>query len=351
MKTLRWTRALAVAGYGLAIIAASLASATQASAGSYSRPGFCIPIMNAPVAMAQGQPFNQKISVTYCQPHKWAKGAHQVDVLTAGAGYTGSYWDWPQNPSLYSYVNKTLGQGRAAVTYDRVGSGASSKPLSTDVTLASDAYVLHQIVQVLRAGGYGFQRINSIGHSYGSGVVIHEAATYKDVSTVVLTGYLHNPRNPIVSTRNYPANQDPLFAASGLDNDYLTSKPNTRGLSFYSSLADPQVIAYDEAHKDIVSRNAFIGYAVQQGTPAGSNTSNAITVPVLEIVGQQDVIFCSDPVVLDCANAAAVQAYETPFFAPGKLTTAAVPGTGHDIALHPNANQSFQTINNWIKTH
>lgn len=355
------TSRLAAAVLTTGIFVASAAVPVSASSStSYHLPGFCTRV-TLPASLGAGKPYDQKLSATYCQPFKWAPGAHQVDVLTAGATYTGSYWNWPVNPALYSYVGKTLymgndsdpmNAGRAVVIYDRIGTGQSSRPASTDLTLDAEAYVLHSIVQTLHFGGYGFQKVNSIGHSYGSGVVIQEAGTYKDVSRVVVTGYLHDARNPIVATRNYPANQDPKFAGLGLDNGYLTSKPGTRGSSFYSASGDPAVIAYDEVQKDVVPLTGFLGYAAQQGAPAATNISASITVPVLAVTGQQDLIFCSNAAVLDCTNQAAVQAFEAPFYSGAPNFTAyTVPNTGHDVALHPSANDSFGVINSWIKSH
>ena len=330
-------------------------SAAPGGGQPYRLPGKCIEL-KVPVSLGDGMPYDQKLAATYCQPKNWAAGPHQIDVLTAGATYTTSYWNWPVRPEVYSYVGKTLAAGRATLAYDRIGTGESSRPLSTQLTLDAEAYVLHSIVKVLHFGGYGFQQINSIGHSYGSGIVIKEATTdYGDnakVSRVVITGYLHDPRNPIVATRNYQANQDPKFAGEGLDDGYLTSRPGTRGISFYSAAGEADVIAYDEIQKDVVPRTGFIGYAAQQGAPAGSNMSNSITVPVLAVTGQQDLIFCSDPAVLDCTNQAAVQAYEAPYYtgAPN-FTSYTVPNTGHDVALHPSADDSFDQINSWIRTH
>jgi pimeloyl-ACP methyl ester carboxylesterase len=197
---------------------------------------------------------------------------------------------------------------------------------------------------------FGVQ-VNSFGHSYGSGVVLQEAKQYQDVNRVVVTGYLHDPRNPAVAVNNYPANQDPKFATSGLDNGYLTSKPNTRKASFYNAAtADQDVVDYDEGHKDVISLTAFLGYAAQQGAPASTNISKEIHVPVMAVVGQQDLIFCSNPAVLDCSNAAAVRAYEAPFYANApKFKAYVVADTAHDVALHPSAQTSFDAINQWIK--
>lgn len=336
---------------GVFVASAAMPASASSSHGSYRLPGFCAQV-TVPVALGADKPRNQKLSATYCQPYQWAKGTHQVDVLTAGATYTSSYWDWPVNPELYSYVGNTLDAGRATVAYDRIGTGKSSRPASTDLTLDAEAYVLHSIVQTLHLGGYGFQKINSVGHSYGSGIVIQEAGTYKDVSRVIVTGYLHDARNPIVATRNYDAGLDPRFTSLGLGSGYLTSKPDTRGLSFYSAAGDPAVIAYDEAHKDVVPLTGFLGYAAQQGAPAATNMSRNINVPVLDVTGQQDVIFCSNALVLDCANEAAVQAFEAPFYAGAPSFTAhTVANTGHDVALHPSATSSFSTINTWIKNN
>ena len=64
--------------------------------------------------------------------------------------------------------------GRAAFDYDRIGTGASSHPLSTELTIDSEAYVLHQIVSWLRASE-GYSQVNLIGHSLGSVISIQEA--------------------------------------------------------------------------------------------------------------------------------------------------------------------------------
>src|SRR4051812_7918891 len=54
--------------------------------------GWCVPF-TVPVAAAPGTPHNWKVAATYCQPHKWTPGKHEVDILTHGSTYTASYWD------------------------------------------------------------------------------------------------------------------------------------------------------------------------------------------------------------------------------------------------------------------
>jgi pimeloyl-ACP methyl ester carboxylesterase len=319
-----------------------------------SHKGWCASLI-LPVSPAPEQPRSWQVFVDYCQPFHWPRGQQrEVDVLTHGATYTHTYWDWSQDPGLYSYVGKTLTDERATLNYDRIGNGASSRPLSTEITMASDAYVLHQLIRGLRFLGY--KQINSVSHSYGAGVAVAEATTdYGDgikASTQVLTGYLHRPSNPAVTAGNYPANQDPKFTGLGLDDKYLTSRPGVRGTSFHSLTSDPDVVALDDKNKDLVSLTGLLGFLGARNVPAATNISNSIKVPVLVIGGEQDAIFCYDPAVFDCANQALLTANEAPFYAgASNFEVMAEPGSGHDLTLHPSADSSYEKISSWIQSN
>lgn len=304
------------------------------------------------VALAADQPTNQTIAATYCRPLVWAKGAHEVDVLTPGATYNRTYWDWPQNSSLYSYVDKTLAAGRATFDYDRMGSGGSSHPLSASITLESDAYVLHQIISWLH--GQGFAQANSEGHSYGSLVAMQEAGTYNDESRLIITGLLHIPAPGLAKAADffYPAMLNPHFLGQKLDPGYLSGIPGTRGLFYDTSSADPSVIAYDNAHPDTVTTTGFATAVATLESLPGFSITDKITAPVLLIDGQEDVFFCSPPQIVSCANPTAIRAYEAPYYASvASLSAVTIPNTGHDLALHPSANTSFSNINTWINSH
>lgn len=307
-----------------------------------SHKGVCLssPVSVAPAA---GQPRDWRVQVTLCQPFRFTR---EVDVLTHGATYTGSYWDWPQQPALYSYVGRTLAAGRATLNYDRIGNGASTRPLvAAEITMASDAYVLHQLVGLVRSLGY--RQVTSISHSYGSGVALAEASTYQDVDGLVLSGYLHRPSNPAVTAGNYPAWQDDMFS-DDLDPQYLTSRPGVRGSSFHSPTSDPAVVAFDDAHKDLVALSGLLGFLGARGVPAATNISNLVTVPVLVLNGQQDAIFCYQPATFDCADAVAVTNNEAPYYAHvASFAVVTIADSGHDLTLHPSAATSFQIINDW----
>lgn len=332
-----------------ALILAPIPAAAKASNGpELHRPGWCLDV-DLKVSPAPGAPRDWTVATTYCQPFRWAHGvrSRHIDVLTHGATYTRQYWDWPEDSQIYSYVDRALADGRAVLNYDRIGNGDSTRPLSTEITMATDAYVLHQLIGLLRL--LGFRHIASVSHSYGSGVALEEAARYNDVSTVVLSGYLHRPSNPAVTAGNYPANQDPKFAAAGLDNGWLTTRPGVRGTSFHSASSDPAVITNDEERKDLVSLTGLLGFLGARGVPAGGNVSNLVTVPVLVVVGQEDFIFCYNPATFDCANQDALEANELPFYEHASaFKVISIQGSGHDLTLHPSAPFSYNIISEWV---
>lgn len=303
-----------------------------------SRAGWCL-ALQVPVG-AQG-----KVGATLCTPFRAARGGRSVDVLTAGSTYTRAYWDWPGFGGRYSYVGRALRDGRGTLAYDRIGNGTSTRPTSsTAITMATDADVLHRLVVGLRALGY--RHVNSVSHSYGSGVALAEAATFNDVDALVLSGYLHRPSNPLVTAGNYPANQDPKFAAAGLDDGWLTTRPGARLYGFHAVDSDPVLVAQDEQDKDIVSRTGLLDFLSQRGAPAATNVSRLVAVPVLVLVGQRDAIFCLDQAVFDCADQGALDANEAPYYVD--VTVASQWGSGHDLALHPTAGESYDTISDWL---
>ena len=324
------------------LLMAAPASANTTTVTWPKRPGFCLPF-TMKVAPSDTAARNWTVAAVYCQPFRWTPGQPRaVDVLTHGATYTHTYWDWPQTG--YSYVNRTLASGRATLSYDRIGNGASTRPASTEVTMATDAHVLHQLICLLEL--FGFKEINSISHSYGSGVALQEAFTYGDVDRVVVSGYLHRPSNPAVTAGNYPANQDPKFADAGLDNGWLTSRPGVRGTSFHAPDSDPALVAADEDQKDLVSLTGLLGFLGARGVPAGDNISRTLEIPVLVLLGEQDAIFCYQPAVFDCSDQATVESNEFPYYQ--KPTVVTVPGSGHDLTLHPSNETSYGAVDRFV---
>jgi pimeloyl-ACP methyl ester carboxylesterase len=317
-----------------------------------SNKGDCQEV-SIPVALAAGQPKNKTIHGELCSP--WSSTPDTVDVLSPGGTYDSLYWDFPFEDYKHSYVDRTLSAGRATFNFDHIGTGESSKPLSALVSLESDVYTMHQVVQWLR-NEKNFGDVTMVGHSAGSIAALYQASKYKDdADRIVATGFMHSPGFKfllVAAGGLYPAALDPQFIGKMLDVGYLTTTPGTRERSFYSSSADRKVIAYDDAHKGILSAVEAEGLIGEILLPAALNSSRNVTAPVLTVVGDQDPL-CGPPLVgVDCNSSASVQNYEKPFFPQAKNYTAHVmPDTGHNLPLHPSADQSFNVINNWIKTH
>lgn len=307
--------------------------------------------INLSVSMTMGQPANQTLAGTLCQPTTWAVGPHQIDVMVHGAGFNSSYWDFPTQAPKYSYVSKTLRAGRATFAYDRIGTGVSSKPLAASITFDSDVYELHQVVGWLRNSGK-YTQVNSIGNSLGSAIVIGEASSYKDIDRLIVTGGVRAVGTLFtkIPSSFYPAMLDPKFVGL-LDPDYITTTPGSRYALFFNGTADPAVVAADENLKDKVSATEMsAGIAEVMLTPPALNISQSITVPVFSIVGDQDNLSCG--LLLNCSDPAALQAEEAAYYPnAASITTYAVPNTAHALTLHPTADLSFNKINDWINNH
>jgi pimeloyl-ACP methyl ester carboxylesterase len=270
-----------------------------------------------------------------------------VEILVAGFTYDHAYWDFPYQPQTYSYVQAATTAGYVTYDIDRLGTGRSSYPPSELLTASAHVYALHQLVARVRTE-FPAVPVVTVGHSAGSGTVLQEAATYADTDGVILTGLLHEPEpaGAQLFASFYPANADPAFSGLRPDPGYLTTQPGLRGPDFYNMLvADPVVIGWDEATKST-------GSSTELGTGDTAflaSTSQAIQVPVLLAVGQDDASFCSDAVGLSCDDSAAVLARESADFSPAAVLEAYVlPLSGHDINLHPNAPLWFAAANDWM---
>jgi hypothetical protein len=275
-----------------------------------------------------------------------------VAVLVPGATYNQTYWDFPYQPDTYNFRLAMNDAGYATFTVDRLGSGASSHPLSALLTSTGQAAAVHQVIQDLRAGtigGRAFAKVVIGGHSLGSTIAILEAGTYHDDDGVLLTGIAHqlNPSSLLddllVSLR--PAFLDPAFADKGYDPGYMTTVPGTREADFYDpDTTDPAVLAVDEATKDVVTDTELAdGVGIGILTPY----SLAITAPVLIADGTNDQLVCRS-LTGGCASAAALHAQESPYYgAAACLQTFVLPDSGHDINLATDTGLYHQAAIAW----
>src|SRR5579863_8856968 len=161
----------------LAFIGVIIAPAPAKAA---SDMGSCQPFY-VPVALVEGQPLQYTIYSELCNPTSGPSQA--IQLLVPGGSYGHIYWDFPYEPETYSYVHAANAAGYSTLNIDRIGTGLSSHPL-LNVTMGTNAYVIHELVQALLAGQIGnqvFSRVLLVGHSLGSVAAWIEAGTYHDV--------------------------------------------------------------------------------------------------------------------------------------------------------------------------
>lgn len=224
----------------------SLAAAAPALAGQDAGAGRQCRDVQVPVALVEGQPADERIYGTLCTPS--GQSPETIQLLVHGGVYTGVYWEFP-DPSggtdRYDYAAAANRAGFATLAIDRIGSGRSSHPLSTKITLESNVFTVHQVVQAIRRGeitspgGEQFHKVVYVGHSYGTGVGWFLATDYgEDLDAAVFTGSAHTGTVTgalVLFTILYPAALDPKFAGDGLDPGYLTTL-RVPGTSFCTSL-------------------------------------------------------------------------------------------------------------------
>ncbi|TQM78249.1 alpha/beta hydrolase family protein [Saccharothrix saharensis] len=318
------------------VVALLLASLTPAPA---SAAASCREV-DAPVTVL-GR--TEVVHGTLCVP---APGATTVQLLVPGSTYNSSYWDFPDGRHSFRAAQNAAGIATFAV--DRLGTGRSSKPLAVTLTAFVQADALHQVVRGLRSGEYGprFGRVVIGGHSLGAAISAVEAATYRDVDGVLLTGMTHrvNPAGVAAAFANFrPANLDPKFGLLHPPG-YLTTAPGTRHASFHApGPLVPDVAELEETTKDVFSpTEAADGLGVAVLLPY----TLLIDVPVMTAVGSRDGAVCG-LLATDCSTAATLHAAESPYFG-GPLRAYVLPDYGHSINLAPNARDYYSAVSSWV---
>jgi len=274
-----------------------------------------------------------------------------VQLLLHGSTYARYYWDLPFQAEHYSYVRAATKRGYATFNLDRIGNGASDHPDGNLVDIAANGFVVHQVVEALRAGDVAstiFEKVIVVGHSMGSMTTINYAGSFPgEADGIILTGILHDINWPnaqaLLLSNLYPATLDPKFAGQFPNYDYLTTLPGKRGEAFYYlPNADPEVIALDESLKQTTS----IGELNTGPGMCFDPISFQIEGPVLVVIGQYDYFFCGN--LVNCSDRAAVQDFEeTKFSASACVETAVINDAGHVLTLHLNAAAAYSQMLAW----
>lgn len=340
-RTHRLLTPLAVA---VALILAGLALATPAAHAqppTGGRPGCARHELGVTLTPSPGaSPY--WLAGWLCRP---ARTTTTVQVLIPGLTYTHRYWTGTDQRT--NYAAAAVASGDAVYLVDRISTGASDRPPADQVTTTTEATVIHQVILALRDGTLGrFTRVVGVGHSYGSVIAMAEAATYRDVDALVLTGLLHDIRIDEMTrfiTDLYPAADDPKFASATPPDGYMTTRPGSRpGYFLDPTTAVPGAAWWDEQSKTTATTGELTF------TPDDELAySRAITVPVLVVMGETDALFCGTG--QPCTTPADIcQREHTAFPIGTPLAAATIPRTGHSINLHRTAPLAFTAITFWL---
>lgn len=253
-------------------------------------------------------------------------------ILLPGFSYDHTYWDPPVGNGKYSFVDAANAAGYATLNLDRLGTGTSDKPPADLTSIQDQADELHQIIQSIKSGAlssYGFSKIVLVGHSLGSGIAQTEAGTYHDADALVLTGFRHEV-NPAGAGEFANA----IHPAVGQPDGYLTF--DNRSFLFDSCNTSPKILAWDASHIGTgTAAELNFGFALDPARSVG------ITAPVLEVVGDHDLLFQTDPSTFAAERA----------FYPNSsdFEQLVVKNAGHDVTLSQNAHQTFAQIIDFVE--
>ncbi|EJD52252.1 hypothetical protein AURDEDRAFT_43103, partial [Auricularia subglabra TFB-10046 SS5] len=293
------------------------------------------------------------VEVHFCAPTaRRAAHADTLLVMAPGATYNTLYWDLPLQPETYSFVRLANSQGFATLSIARVGDGLSSRPdpinvLQLPIQVAAQVEILKLAREGKIPGFRGrFRNVVGIGHSLSSAIlngVIVEAPQVIDAA--IFTGYGHaDPSNMLFPTTGFgfiPANEAGIPRFRNLPDGYLTTQNITSRTVFYGppGTFDPDVLAFDEAHKDTVSIGEF------NTLFTSSVAAPRFRGPVLTVDGAFDTSFCP-------TQACDTLAREAQFYPNARsVEFVVIQGSGHDLNLHLTAPGFFQTLLSWIVRH
>lgn len=214
-----------------------------------------------------GAPVNISVDVTVAAKYCCPKGhsGKIVQVLTHGIGFDHSYWDFGGPSSQYNYIKAATEAGYATLSYDRIGTGKSTKTDPyTGQQLGIETQVLASLTTLLREGKLSKiakshirtpSKVVHVGHSFGSSIsetLISVAPTLSD--GVILTGFSTNGTYApefFISTNLHLAGETDPARFGDFPDGYLTwgdELANQYSFFHYPEF-DPKVLAEAEATK------------------------------------------------------------------------------------------------------
>ncbi|KAK0625970.1 hypothetical protein B0T14DRAFT_471472 [Immersiella caudata] len=290
-----------------------------------------------------------KITGQLCVPAKGSR-SDTLQIATHGVGFDKRYWDAEVKPEQYSYVNAALAEGYSIFTYDRLGTGGSSKPDAYDVVSAGvQVEILHQLTALARSGklvssskksggvsnlgNYRPKKIIQVGHSLGSAIVIGLlTADGASSDGAIITGFLYNSQIGGASLApwgfEFAKENDPKkFGDRGSGYIVQATKSNTQLIFLKKGAFEPALLDYAWKIRQPNTVGEFVSLTTVLGHPAPDFKG-----PI------QDYGFCRG----DCKNTYNVTEIKSLYPASSALSVYLQPGTGHGLTLSTNATAGYK---------
>ncbi len=281
-----------------------------------------------------------------------------VTTYLHGIGWGEFFWHFTANPQ-YDYASRMAEQGHVSLVYEQLGYGGSGRPSGLAVCYGSEATIVRQIVDSLRAGTYvvegrtapapTFSRVALASHQ--AAALIAEPVAYSfrdfDIDALIVTGFSDAP---LAFRPRFLAQAAPFFAsclAGGQRSDGAT------GPFFYQffPVADRAFrdLSFTDAEASVIDQSA----ALRDRSPCGEAASfpqsitvdalklvlGRIQVPVLLVNGLEDRYFIQP---------LGGNLQRTLFQGSNDVTAAFIAGSGHALPLERTAADFRQVMHEWL---
>jgi pimeloyl-ACP methyl ester carboxylesterase len=267
----------------------------------------------------------------------------KLQVLVHGNTFNHTYWSALQVPQSESFrerswIRYAAQRGYWTLALDNLGSGLSTRPDPASVVQeAFETELIHKVISNYRS----FPIIVFVGHSWGSGLGVQLAATHpEDIDGLLLTGIAQVRGNP--STGSLYNRWDSLPDNLG----YLTSTNKTARRDYFFH-GDYDLADDDWNGQGTISTGEFLTSAEYL-----NHIPKDFEKPVFVMVGNEDVIFCSEMGVqpANCSNGTEIPRTKELFPAVPveKFGWFAQPEAGHVLALQRSAPLGFKKAFEWL---